>query len=189
MALSKARKAEIKQEIVAWLTSGVGDGEVEKFRQRFPEVSRTTFFRWLKEARVVAGRREVEKTLKSAEELRAAEAEARKALPVPVSTDMLMPVTNSGAVQVIAEVMQMARRVAEKCEHEGKIRNLRGFVQAARLLLNSVDTAARVAERLHDMQRVEAMHVAIFEEIRKESPETAGRILQRIQDLQGRYGF
>jgi hypothetical protein len=189
MAVSKARKAEIKQELADWLTAGGGDQEVENYRQRFPEVSRTTFFRYLKEARIVAGRKEVVETLKTAQDLREAEAEARKALPIPVSADMLMPVTNSGALQVIAEAAQMARRSAERCEHEGNIRNLRGYQQAARLLLNSADTAARVAERLHDIQRIEQMHAAIFEEIRKESPETAGRILKRIQHLQGRYEF
>lgn len=190
MAVSKARKAEIKQELVDWLTAGGGDLEVESFRQRFPEVSRTTFFRYLKEARIVAGRKDVVETLKTAQELREAEAEARKALPVPIYPDMLMPVTNSGAAQVIAEVAKMARRSADKCEHAGKIRNLRGYQQAARLLLETANTASRVAERLHDAQRIEQMHAAIFEEIRKESPETAGRILQRIQDLQqSRYGY
>lgn len=190
MAVSKARKAEIKQELVDWLTAGGGDLEVESFRQRFPEVSRTTFFRYLKEARIVAGRKEVAETLKTAQELREADAVARQMLPVPVTPDMVMPVSNSNALEVLAEVMTMARRVAENCEREGKIRNQKGFLQAARTLLASVDTAARVSERLHDAQRIEQMHAAIFEEIRKESPETAGRILQRIQDLQqSRYGY
>jgi hypothetical protein len=180
MAVSKARKAEIKQVLADWLTAGGGDQEVENFRQRFPEVSRSTFFRYLKEARIVAGRKEVVETLKTAQDLREADAVARQVLPVPVTPDMLMPVTNSNVLEVIAEVMTMARRVAETCEREGKIRNMKGFLQAARTLLASVDTAARVTERIYDMQQVERMNEAIMNEIAAESPECHARILKRL---------
>jgi hypothetical protein len=86
--------------------------------------------------------------------------------------------------------IQHAETVVKYCTLEdGRIRNPRLYLQASNHMRASVESLAKIAERLNDAQRIEQVHKAIFEEIRACDPETAERILQRLQHLQETWGL
>lgn len=190
MVVSKTRKAEIKQEIADWIEISGHDQEVEKFRAGFPEVSRATFYRWLKTARISAARKEVTEVVKTAQEIRGeAEEGIRTTLPVVVTPDSISLISNSNAIAIIHECITSAKEAVAHCRTDGRIRNLKGFLQANRALLSAVETLSKVSERLMDIQKIEQFHAAIFDEIRKVDPATARRILERMQQLQKTWGL
>lgn len=190
MAVSKFRKDQIKSEITAWLEAGGNDVEVETFRQRYPEISRPTFYRWLRMLRPVVGREQALEAMQKAEELRQGDDTAvRNNLAVVPTLQAINPLSGSDVIQIVRDVMKMAQESAEHCLRDGRIRNLGGYDRAARTLLSAVDTLARVHERMMDAQKIEDMTAVIFEEISKEAPDTVMRIIMRLQGFQDKWNY
>ncbi|MBA1444847.1 MAG: hypothetical protein M3H12_00360 [Chromatiales bacterium] len=178
MAVSKTRKIEIQQEIAEWIETRGTNLEVEKFRARFPEVSRATFYRWVKTARISAAHKEASNTVNVAQELKNETANAvRTALPIVVTPETVSPIADSNVISIIHECINSAKEAVAHCRTDGRILNFKGFLQANRALLSSIETLTKVSERLMDMQKIEELHAAVFEEIRKADPTTARRIL------------
>jgi hypothetical protein len=98
--------------------------------------------------------------------------------------------TNSNAIDLVHECIGHARKALAFCMTEdGGIRNLKGFIGASSHQRASVETLARIAERMNDAQKIQQIQDAMLEEIRLESPEVAARIYKRIDAVLATWGI
>ncbi len=190
------RREKVRQALAVWVSEGGGEDEkIEDFRTRFPDIPRRTFYRWLKQARLIAGSQAQSRTMQRVRELAAQEAPAKAAaavgalLPAPVTLNSIMPFSNMNALGILRSAIEYTERVIDTCHNEaGKVRNGKLLLSAAGNLIRSVETLNRVAERMGDAARIEQMMSSIVEEVGKESPEAAMRILKRLQVIQASFG-
>lgn len=71
---------------------------------------------------------------------------------------------------------------------DGKPRNTRLVLSAAEAMRRNLETAVRLQQAMHDLARLERFNAAIVEEIAKESPELAQRVVMRLQAITTSWG-
>jgi hypothetical protein len=181
--------------------SRTGPRDWEAIRARWPDLSRATFFRLVK---AVRGRPAAPDRLKEARrelEERAAAATSEgdgkgSPLPMPPSADWLAKSGDVGRGQL--DLMGQLRRLFDDAERlrtfslspDGKaVRNPLYFLQAASLSDKLVNTALRAWREIYDIQRMQNFYNAIIEEIAAESPDCAGRIMERLARINAEWGM
>lgn len=87
--------------------------------------------------------------------------------------------------QVIANVEMLVRHAKSD---DGKIRNARLLLAALAEMRKCLETSVKFYEAMREVNQVDALHSAILEEIARESPEAAERILHRIDVIAARWG-
>lgn len=210
MAVSAERREQAREDIRQWIEEhGVNRGDGLKLAERYPDVATSTFLRWYQQAVLDAkagkkqvARRQVAEAKKAAKDGRrrkktphnstskTAANTASTVLPEPVSPETINPLAARSAIDQVRECIQHADTVVQYCTlDDGRIRNPNLYLKASAHMRASVETLAKVAERLNDAQRIEQIHKVIFEEIRKADPATAKRILDRLQHLQVMWGL
>jgi AcrR family transcriptional regulator len=152
---------------------------------------RSTLYRWIAEARV-SGRlgQAVGVQVKKAAQRRAARhadpaldaaTKIVKKLPAATHPDEIGGVGGLTVVDHLQACIHAAKQVmAYARDAEGKPRAPRLLLHGAEHLRRSLDTAMRVLDGIHDMQRVDEFHRQVIEEVRKESPACAERILVHL---------
>lgn len=73
-------------------------------------------------------------------------------------------------------------------DEEDKPRNAKLFMMANEGLRRSLETALKLQEELREASAVDRMIAAIMEELRKESPELAERVVRRLRMLATEWG-
>ena len=197
MGLSHERRGEVEREIERWLIDH-SNGKVEDIYPAYPDIPKSTFYRWFGRVRDsgVPGKKAVKKTKKKARALatkatpRRAAKQVENVLPEPVTPDQISPLANTTAIVLVHECIGHAKEALAYCRtSEGKMRNPSLFLKASSHMRASVETLTKVSERLMDAQKTEQVHAAIFEEIRAAAPDTALRIMDRIQKLKQSWGL
>ncbi len=170
-------------------------------------VAKPTLYRWIDEhlrtgspgqrlgAKVrAAARKRAEKrlpkkafrgTLKHAEIDRVAEH-----LPKLTTMDEIAGSGPIGVISHLNDVIATAKQVMvyARDADTGKPRAARLLLAAAEGLRRCLETANRIAAKMHQLQKIEDFHEIIMEEIRQESPDCARRILDRIDKASGEWG-
>ena len=79
----------------------------------------------------------------------------------------------------------MVRKHSVKTDEEGgeSIKMLRAFCQSITMRNGILNSVMAALEKLWNMQKMQEFHDAIIDEVRKESPECAARIVARITRL------
>lgn len=159
-------------------------------------VSAPTLYRWI-DAPLKSGRagqhlaRRVkqaaaERAVRSANPSADAAQVAISAMPAVVHVNDIA--ASGGTLAVVEQIqacVKAALQVMEYARHEdGKVRVPKILLAASEHLRRSLETAARLQEAMFEMADIERFHAAIFEELRRESPELAERIVLRLQQLQ-----
>jgi hypothetical protein len=81
----------------------------------------------------------------------------------------------------LRECIMAARNVMRHArDAEGRVKMPKMLMLGSEQLRRSVETASRILEKVHEIQRVEEFHRIIIEEIRKVDDQTAMRILERM---------
>jgi hypothetical protein len=97
--------------------------------------------------------------------------------------------TTSGVVtrleQVIAGVEMLMRHAKTD---DGKIKNARLLLVALAEMRKCLETSVKFYQAMREVDQVDRLHAAILEEIAKESPEAAERILRRIDLIATAWG-
>jgi hypothetical protein len=108
----------------------------------------------------------------------------RESLPAPVSVDAM---AGSPAIRVIEELQAAIidiNKVRTYAKTEsGGVRNAGLILKSAEALRRAVETAARLAQQMHELAQVERFHNLIIAEVAKESPDAAERILAAVGRL------
>ena len=183
MAVTQEDKLKVQKRIRLWLVSPGGD-KLEDVRRQYHHIPKPTFFRWLKECKAENPNAGRDRAIAEARELGGEPAAVRAMMPVPVSPADVKSVSPLNAVALIHECIGLGREVVDYCRGaDGKIRNVKGALSASAHMRASVDTLARVVERVNDAQRINDILDMMITEIAKESPEAAQRILARMQAI------
>jgi hypothetical protein len=172
------------------------DVVVSRFLDRGP--SRSTLFRWVGDV-LKSGKpgQHLARKVKAAAAERAARSpdpaadaarEMRESLPAPVSVDAM---AGSPAIRVIEElqaaIIDINKVRAYAKNESGGVRNAGLILKSAEALRRAVETAARLAQQMHELAQVERFHDAIIQEVAKESPAAAERILAAVGRLAETY--
>lgn len=206
MAVSAERRKQIQAEILELITKqgGAKRGDAVALVERYPDVPQSTLMRWHKKilnesglSRQQNARESVRQAKAGAKngrrrkpERRVTLRDAKKVLPEPVSPETINPLAARSAIDQVRICIQHGENVLKYCTlPDGKIRNPKMYLQASNHIRASVESLGKISERLNDAQRIEQVHAAIFDEIRKCDPETAERILHRLQHLQELWGL
>jgi AcrR family transcriptional regulator len=162
---------------------------VDRFLDR--GLPRSTLYRWIAEARA-SGRlgQAIGAQVKKAAQRRAARhtdpaldaaTQMVKKLPAVTHPDEIGGVGGLTVVDHLQGCIHAANQVmAYARDGEGKPRAPRLLLHGAEHLRRSLDTAMRMLERIHDMQNVDEFHRQVIQEVRKESPACAERILVHL---------
>lgn len=151
--------------------------------------SPATLYRWIEAAKPAA-------IDKLAHEIKLAALERSDRVPDPAADAAreavaLLPVVTTadiagagGVVEFVAtlnECLVVAKQLMAHARHpDGKIRNSRGLLAASEHLRRLLETAAKLREGMRQDRDLDAMMRGVVEEIAKESPAVAERILHRI---------
>jgi hypothetical protein len=163
---------------------------VKRFQGR--GVSRATLFRWV-EAVIASGKVGawlVERVRKSAKAGKAVEkgsstaVAVRDVLPEPVTVEDLEPTGAIPIMQLMRECQAAAKKVMAYAEtKDGAVRNAKLLLMASEHMRRTGETMARIQESVTDVQRLRALNAMIVDEISKESPACAQRIVRRLQSV------
>ena len=94
-----------------------------------------------------------------------------------------------GIIDYLNECIKAARTVMEHARMaDGRVRAAKLLLFGSEHLRRCLETAHRIAESVHEMQRIDEFHAIIIEEVRRESPATARAILARIDKVSQDYG-
>jgi hypothetical protein len=196
-------KAEVEAAVMAEVLR-VGprgfakDEVVRRFLDR--GTSRSTLYAWVGQA-LASGRpgQIAAQAVKEAAEERAARtsdpvaevvAEVAEYLPVMVRPEHMVGMPTVNLIAKLGEIVaNMDLLIAHaKDETTGKVRNTRLLLAASDRLRACLETATKIYAAMRDIDQVDRLHDAIIDEIRRENPETAKRILRRLAAMASRYG-
>jgi hypothetical protein len=200
-AEAAALKAEVERAVLMELArTGADrfrpDTIVKAFKGR---AGRTTLFRWIRQT-IESGKpaQAITKAIKRRAAARAkrtkdpsadAAREAVELLPVMASPSDMM----GGSAIPVIERLRECLKVAEDCMRhartpEGAIRNSGLLLKASEHLRRSLETACRLSEAMHSIDRLDRFHDLILQEIAKLAPETAEVLTIRLGQLSSEWG-
>jgi hypothetical protein len=115
--------------------------------------------------------------------------EAGKHLPSVVRLEDVLGIP---VIEVIERLNQVVANLDLLIDHaktdDGKVRNAQFLLNATDRLRACLETTLKIHKAMRDLDRVDSLHNAILEEITKEAPEAAERILRRIGTIAGQWG-
>jgi hypothetical protein len=198
--------SSLRREVEAAVAKSVKAIGIDRFRKE-PIVHRfigrgaavSSLYRWI-DASIASGKpgQAAVKAVKKAAKARASRTpdpvgeivdEVRERLPVTVR---LEDVAGTPTVKIIEELGTVVADLKSLVRHakcaDGSVRNARLLLQASDRVRACMETALKVQAAMRDVAQVDRLHDAILEEIRRESPETAERILHRIDIIAAAWG-
>ena len=168
------------------------DAIVARFLKR--GASRATLYRWI--AGVLASGRPgqhlaskmheaaVERSARVADPAADAAREAIAKLPAVVRVEDIASTGTIPVIERLNECIRAADRVIKYSQGlDGGVRNAKLMLSASEHLRRSLETSVRLYEAMRSVNQVDAFHGAVIEEIGKESPELAERVLRRLSIL------
>jgi hypothetical protein len=111
-------------------------------------------------------------------------------MPVAVRPDQMIGMPTVNLIGKLGEIVaNMDLLIAHsKDEKTGKVRNARLLLAASDRLRACLETAMKVYAAMRDVDQIDRLHAAILDEIAKESPHVAERILRRIDGIAAQWG-
>ena len=99
----------------------------------------------------------------------------------------LLPAGPSNALPV-TQLLERCVKSAERCQdlaqdREGNVRNARLYLASSEHMRRTIETAARIQASIRDAAAVDRFLAAVIEEIEKESPVCAQRVMNRFEEL------
>ena len=92
-------------------------------------------------------------------------------------------------IQHLRECIDASRAVMKHASNDdGTPKMSKLLLNAAESLRRNIETAQRIVEKVHEIQRVEEFHRIIIEEVRKVDEAAAMRILERIDIVSRQWG-
>jgi hypothetical protein len=197
-----ALRAEVEAALLAELER-VGPAALSKavLVRRFDGrgASRATLYRWLDDLLQSgkAGQHLAGKIKQAAQERAgstvdpAADAARETAMKLPpvIGLDDVAPI--GGTIAFIAKLHAAIAAAEQVMCHarteDGRVRNGRMLLAAAESLRRSLDTAVHLQRAILELTEIERFHRAIFEEIARESPELAERVVTCLRHLSNQW--
>lgn len=188
---TKEEKATLRARVVSAIADYIRSGtEATDMRRevarQFPELPTTTLYRWIAEAikSGAPGKLLMQQQNAHADAHRdGAAAVAGQAVPRGNVISIPMVELLNLSIDSIKAVLLHARG-----ENPAAPRNTKLTLNAATRLNHALETALKLHEALTQANRLDVLHDAIIEEIAKEDPAVAARIVARLRALTGQIG-
>lgn len=151
-------------------------------RKNYTEVPRSTWYKWLEDAKASPIERSI-----------AAAKKAAKHLPVSPPPEYMSerPVESRKNINYMAQIdalmsdanMLREYSMGKNARGEEVIRSAKIFDRSISLRIGVLESAVKTLSQIYEFKRMQHFYDMIVEEIMKESPETAERIVARLQEL------
>jgi hypothetical protein len=181
-------KAQVIQELRDAIKKYGAEAAPRLVRERYPDVAKPTWYRWLKEVNASPLEVAIDVAKKAA-----------KHLPSPPSPAYVLdrPVEARknfnlmGQVERLASDAELLRSYSMRQTEGGgeAIKIPTFFAQSINLRCNVIDMAVRLYQQVYDMRRMQNFYDACLEEIAAESPDVALRITERLAKLNSETGM
>lgn len=167
----------------------VGDEQWEALRKTFDVVPRATFYRWIKSVKQLMSSDKGE--LADAARVALEAADHLPAAPPPeyVAKTGANGKSNLDFMQRLDQLYSDAETLREFGMREGRVVSPKFFAQSINLRRSLLETALKAMAEVWDLRQMQAFYDLVLEEISKESPECAQRILDRLRDLNAEVGM
>lgn len=186
------RRAAMLADIAAHLKE-YGSERWNLVMGKYPEVGKRQFFKYV--AKVKAGRTPQDILLSSVKKAKIA---ARRNLPAAPSPDVISKggITARNHIDFMVEfgtLMEDAHLVRDFASTvvEGKrsIKNPMFFVKSVQLRVSLMETQLKAMDAIWNLTQQLEFYNAVVEEVAKESPEAARRIMERLERLNAEKGM
>lgn len=178
------------------------DGLMEIWEGQFPQVKRATWYSWIANAKkrpvspeaIEEARQLLKRSIDDPNLLRGAIATVVP--PAPVTLAEIGPHEARRSLNLFARYEQVWKDAELLRAHSLKVINdeeaiklLKSFIASANMRISVLRDLMTAQEKLWNMRQMQEFHDAIVDEVAKESPECAARIIARISDLSVRCGM
>lgn len=167
----------------------VGDEQWEALRKKYSNVPKTTFYRWIKTTKNLMGTDSEElgdaalKALEASDHLPAAPS------PSYIAKEGANGRSNLDFMQRLDNLYADAELLRDYGLRDGKLVSPKFFSQSINLRRTLLETALKAMSEVWDLRQMQAFYDTVVEEVAKESPETAQRILERLRNLNAETGM
>lgn len=167
----------------------VGDKDWEAVRRQFKGIPKSTFYRWVKTVKVVAG---TDKTSLTASAQIAME--ASNSLPAAPSPSYIDKTGSAGKSNLdflgkLDQLYEDSEKLRMFSVRDDRIVSPKFFAQSINIRRSLLETALKAMSEVWDLRQMQNFYDTVLEEISKESPECAARILDRLQSLNAEIGM
>jgi len=170
------QRAQVVVAVASYLEAGREPAKLKaSICREFPAWPRSTISRWIDHAFKTGA------VSRAAYDARAGAASPAVATVTISSINVFAKIAT--ALESIEGVLHYARG-----EDASKPRNPKLTLAASRDMIRAIQTSLDLHAQLNDARRLDAFHTALIQEIEKESPELAARVLARLSALTGQMG-
>lgn len=189
-------KSGIRQEVIDAIRAANErfgmDAAAKIVRERYPEIPRATWYRFLKAASSTPTERAVDVAKKAAKHLPAAPSPAY-VLDKPAEARRNIDfMTRLEGLYNDAELLREFA-LSKGYDVDGnevlKIKMPHYFAQSIKLRSDLLENAVRTIQQVYDLRRMQQFHDTIINAIAEESPETALKITERLAALNSEVGI
>lgn len=151
-------------------------------RKLYPDVPRTTWYKWLELAKASPMERNVELAKRAAKHLPTAPS------PAYLTDHPIESRENINYMQQIDRLMDDAEMLraysmGRNASGDEVIRSAKIFDRSISLRIGILESAVKTLSQIYEFKQMQHFYDLIVEEIAKESPEVAERIISRLQEL------
>ena len=204
--VSPERREEILAAIRVHLIN-VGPHGFDALHAKFPEISRPTFYRWLKDIResndvelprgaLATTQKRIKEVIETVEKTTEKVSKHLPTAPSPAivaakGDDAVVNISFMGRLESLYRDAEMIRAFSVTTAEDGseKIKNPLYFISSIKQRKELLDTALHAMAEVYELQRIQQMYDMILAEIGKEDPELQKRILERLRELNNRHGL
>jgi hypothetical protein len=188
-------RAQVRQqafvEISKLLAAGDEDG-LKKLRENYHGVPIASWYRWIHSVKELIGH--VDQKTQRLTESAAIALEVGEHLPAAPSPDYVGKpgaAGNMDFMQRLESLYQDAEtlRKFSMDDKTGRIKLPKYLTQSVSLRQKLLETALKAMQEVWDLRRMQAFYDSVLEEIAKESPEVAMRIMERLKKLNSEIGM
>lgn len=179
-------------DIAAMLAQGDETG-LSSLRDKYQSVPKASWHRWVKSVKTMVGHID-QKTMRL-DESAAIALEASEHLPAAPSPDYI---TTSGRASGNLDFMRELERLYEDAEKlrtfamdekTGRIKLPKYLAQSINLRNGLLQTTLKAMQEVWDLRRMTEFYDAVINAVAEESPECAGRIMERLKKLNAETGM
>lgn len=167
----------------------VGDEQWEALRKQFATVPKATFYRWIKSVKQLMSTDREELTEAARIALEASEHLPAAPPPEYLAREGANGKTQLDFMQRLDQLYGDAELLREYSLREGKVLSPKFLSQSVQLRRSLLETALKAMSEVWDLRQMQAFYDCVLEEVAKESPETAQRILDRLRNLNAEVGM
>lgn len=183
-----AQKSKAFVEIANHIKN-VGDEGWEQLRKKYPKVPRSTWYRWVQSVKRTLGtdKQDLDEAARVA--LEAADHLPAAPSPSYVAKAGANAKSNMDFMQRLDQLYSDSEMLREFAVRDGKVVSPKFFGHSITLRRGLLETALKAMSEVWDLRQMQNFYDAVLDEVAKESPECAQRILDRLRTMNEEVGM